>query len=343
MNNNFNFIVIILALFITLLAPPTTAYSGDTQPPHIELQDLSDNQTFYTNKIYISGQVTDAHDIETLKLNNTSLIRSPGRSIFFSHLVKLSEGENMITIEAADEDGNRAKKEITVTRAALYPLQLPRAVIDQRMRIAVYPFEESGTISETSGLFRDLLMFALEQENRFQITDRALMDRILEEQKLSLTHIIDQDVAVKIGRIMSAQAVICGSIIETGQGMEVVSRMIDTETSEIIATERMFSGDDGLTALRFLGDSAAVQLHNRFPMHRGAVLKRKGKFIFTGLGKDKIPLHGRFIIYRDNDLKTYNTILGYARIIQVLPKLSKAELISGDIDEIRELDRVVLQ
>ena len=334
---------VFLTILILSLVPSSAAYSSDNQPPQIELQDVSNSHTVYTDKIYIAGQVTDAHEIETLKLNNTALLKKPNRSIVFSHLAKLNEGKNIFTIEAADSAGNSVKKEITVIREKLHLSQLPKAVIDQRMRIAVYPFEQKGVVSSESGLFMDLLTLAMQRQNRFQLTDRALMDKILEEQKLSRTQLIDQDTAVKMGRILSAQAIITGSITVTGGGMEAVGRMIDTETSEIMAIEKIYSGDKGLVALNFLAESMAIQFHNDFPMLRGVVIKRKDRHIFTDLGRNTIPLRGRLIIYRENDPKTHNSILGYARIMQVLPDMSKAEVISGRIDEIRELDRVVLQ
>jgi TolB-like protein len=337
MKNYFNF------FFFAFLISFSSVYAGDNQPPDIELQDVSNNQRVYTDKIYIAGQVNDANAIETLTLNNTSILESPGQSIFFSHLAKLSDGKNIITIKASDEAGNRAIKEITLIKENLPLSQLPKAVIDKRMRIAVYPFEQNGTVSEDSGLFMDLLTMALQNQNRFQLTDRALMDRILEEQKLSLSKLIDKDAAVKIGRIISAQAIITGSIIETRDGIEMVGRMIDTETSEIIATEKIHSMSRGFEALNFLAESMAVQFHNDFPMVRGVVIKRKDGHIFTDLGRNTIPLRGRLIIYRENDPETFNTILGYARIIQVLPDMSKAELISGKLDEIREMDWVILQ
>ncbi len=38
-----------------------------------------------------------------------------------------------------------------------------------------------------------------------------------------------------------------------------------------------------------------------------------------------------------------SVILGYARVTQVLQDMSKAELISGSLDEIKELDRIIIQ
>jgi TolB-like protein len=341
-------IKIIPLLFIIAVL---SAFFGpeDAQPPDIELDDLLNGQTVYTEKVYIAGQVIDDNKIEILTLNKASILNSTGQSIFFSHLAELREGKNIITIEAGDEAGNRAKKDITVIRKNLQLPQLPKEIIDKRMRLAVYPFDEKGTVSDQSSLFMDMLILALQKQNRFQLIERVRMDRVMEEQQLSLTQVIDRNAAVNIGKLMSAQAIITGSIIETRRGIEMVGRMIDTETSKILATEKIYCKTGDLTALKFLAESMTVKFHNDFPMLRGIVIKRKDRHIFTNLGQDNIPLHGRLIIYRENGPETgrasgaESIILGYARVTQVFPDMSKAELIKGRLDEIKELDRIIIQ
>lgn len=114
-----------------------------------------------------------------------------------------------------------------------------------------------------------------------------------------------------------------------------------TETSEILATEKIYSDKEGTAALRFLAEAMAVSFHNDFPMLRGTVVKRNGSQIYTSLGQDKAALNGRLVIYRGSS--TGIVVLGYARITQVLQDMSKAEVISGRIDDIRALDLVIVQ
>ena len=320
---------------------------GDRHPPSIELQDLSDNETVYTEKIYIAGQVIDENTVESLTLNRSSLLYTPGRRIFFSHLAELREGRNIIAIEAVDKAGNRMKKTITVIRKKLQLSQLPEEVAAGRLRVALYPFEKNGAVAAESALFLDLLTLSFQSQNRFQLVDRSYIERILEEQKLTLTQLIDRDVAVKVGRLMSAQAIITGSIAETPDGSEIVCRMIDTETSEILATEKVRSSMKGLEAMSFLAESLSVQLHNDFPMLSGIIIKRKDRHIYTDLGKGAISPHGRLIIYRhiipEGASNSTGRVLGYARVTEVLKDMSKAALRQGNIDEIRVMDRVVVQ
>jgi hypothetical protein len=321
---------------------------NDRRPPDIELMGISDNQTVYTEKIYIAGHVIDENTIKALTLNKSSILNSPARKIFFSHLVEIKEGSNRITIEAVDKAGNRAREDITVVRRKGQHLQLPAEVAARRLRVALYPFEKSGAVSAESVPFLDLLTLDLQTQNRFQLVDRSYMDRILEEQNFSLSKLIDRNAAVKLGKLMSAQAIITGNIVETPDGTEVVGRMIDTETSEILAMEKIYSYQKGIAALSFLAESLSVKFHNDFPMLSGIIIKHKDGHLYTDLGKGKISPHGRLIVYRSNksdkgasSLKV--TIMGYARVTEILPDMSKAEFFSGNPDEIRVMDKVAVQ
>lgn len=316
--------------------------SKDTQPPSIQIKD-NKNDTVYTDKVYIAGQGLDENKITSIVINRIPLQFRPDPSVFFSHLAELREGKNTIAIEATDEAGNRAIKELIVIRKVVRLDQLPLEILSKRMRIAVFPFEGKGMVSEVGSLFQDTLSFAILNQNRFQIVERGDLDMILREQNLSSTKLIDQDTAVNLGRLMAAQAVICGSIIETHTGAEIAGRMIDTETAEILATEKVFCNTRDLTALNFMSEAMAVKFHNDFPAHPGMVIKCKGRYIFTDLGEDKIALHRRLIIYREKSSGEKDAILGYARVTQVLPDMSKAELVSGDIEGIKALDKVIQQ
>jgi len=346
--------LILTGVNVDVLHAETSAVNGivnslfgnnDKAPPDIDIESPSNGQTVYTDKIYIAGQVYDNDSVDTLKINKVPLMNGTGRSVSFSDLVQLSEGKNAITIEALDEAGNTARKEIVVIRKDPPLSRLPKEVVDSRMRLAVYPFEHKGIISEESGIFLDLLTLALQHQERFQLIDRTLMDRILKEQKLSLTQLIDQDTAVKAGRIMSAQAIVTGSIMKTGGGIELIGRMIDTETSEIVATEKIYSDKAGTEGMNFLAQALAAQLHNDFPMIQGVVIERKGREIFTDIGLNKAHQRGRLIIYREkkNGSGKDSIILGYARITQVLKEMSKAELTTGKPEDIKILDRVIVQ
>jgi len=319
----------------------------DKTPPIISLKGWTDKQKVFLDKIYIEGQIRDESKIEGLTINQISTLRRKGKSIFFTHLARLEEGENRITISARDEADNEAVKTISVLREVPQALQL-----EERMSMTIMPFEHKAAVSENSALYQDLLINALVNENRFRVVERNQLDVILQEQKLSQTKLFEQKTALKLGKLVAAQSVLTGSLIETRSGVEIVARLIDTETSEILATQDVYDEAKDLQALKSLAEGMAVKFHREFPLLDGIIIQRKGKYIFTDLGKEKIKLQRKIIVYREEPIKhpvsgkilgADNIILARARVTQVLPEMSKAEILDQKPDEIKRLDRVITE
>lgn len=257
----------------------------DTQPPSIKLKGLADTQTVFLEKIYIEGQVSDEGMIKSLSINQIPLLPRLGRLFFFNHIVELKEGENSVSIEAEDDNGNRASLEFSVVRKIPKALQLA-----QRMSLTVFPFEQEGKVSPPSLVFQDNLIDALVNQKRFRVLGRDKLDVILEEQKLSRTKLFDRRTAIKIGRLAAAHSLITGSIVETRTGIEVIGRLIDTETSEILATEDVYDEVKDIPGIKQLAEGMAIKFHVEFPLVDGLVIERKKDNIFTDLGKEAIKL-----------------------------------------------------
>jgi tetratricopeptide (TPR) repeat protein/TolB-like protein len=319
----------------------------DTLAPTIILKGWTETQTVYLDKIYLEGQVSDQSKIESLTLNQMPILRRKGQSIFFSHLMELQKGENAINIAARDEAGNEAIKRITVTRNVPQALQLA-----ERLSLTVLPFEQKGAVSEASLSFQDNLINALVNQDRFRVIEREKLDLVLQEQKLSRSELIDASTALRLGKLIAAHSIVTGSMIETRNGIEIVSRMIDTETSEILATEDVYDEEKDLPAMKSLAVGMALKFHRDFPLLGGLVIQCKGKNIFTDLGQDRIGLQRRLIVYREEPIKhpvsgkilgADNEILGRARVTQVLPDMSKAELIGGKPEAVKMMDKVITE
>jgi TolB-like protein len=317
----------------------------DTQPPSIKLKGWTDNQTVFLEKVYIEGQVSDENMIKSLSINQIPLLPRMGRLIFFNHIVELKEGENTVSIEAVDDSGNRDSMELSVVRKIPKALQLA-----ERMSLTVFPFEQEGKVSPPGLVFQDNLIDALVNQKRFRVLERDRLDVILKEQKLSRTKLFDSRTAIKIGRLAAAQTLITGSIVETRTGIEVVGRLIDTETSEILATEDVYDEVKDIPGIKLLAEGMAIKFHVEFPLVDGLVIERKKDHIFTDLGKEKIKLGRRLIVYRQEPVKhpltgkvigADNIIIGRARVSQIMPEMSKAELLDGRDETITPMDRVI--
>ena len=313
----------------------------------IRLRGWTDTQTVFLEKAYIEGDIRDENKIESLTINQTPILRRKGMNIFFGHLADLKAGENHIIIEASDEAGNRATKKIRVIRRIPKALQLA-----ERLSLTVLPFEQKGAVSEASLSFQDNLIDGLVNRNRFSVVERDKLDLILREQKLSRTDLIDRGTALKLGKLIAAKSIVTGSIIETRTGIEIVGRLIDTETAEIMATEDVYDEVKDLPALRSLAEGMAIKFHRDFPLLDGLIIQQKGKDIFTDLGQDKIKIRRRLIVYRDEPIKhpvtgkimgADNVIVGRARVTQVMAEMSKAEILEGENGGIKRLDKVITE
>ena len=110
-----------------------------------------------------------------------------------------------------------------------------------------------------------------------------------------------------------------------------------------MATEDVYDEVKELKAYQKLAEGMAVKFHQKFPLLDGIVLMNKGNDIFTDLGEGKVDLNRRLIVFREEIIKhpitgkvmgADNIIIGKASINQVLPDMSKAELISGKSEDI---------
>lgn len=321
----------------------------DTQGPAIELSGWYDDQTVFIDKAYIEGKIRDESDIVGLTVNGKSLLRREGKIIFFNHLVALKKGKNIISIKAKDEEGNEGEKSITITRLVPKVLQL-----GARFSMTLIPFEDKGLTSGLSDRYDNLLLTELVNQERFRLIEREKLDRIIEELKLSPTQLVDQNTALKVGRLVAAQTTLVGSFIETKAGIEIVTRLIDNETSELLAAKDVYGESKERDSLKLLAEGMSVKYLQEFPLVDGIVVQGKGDYFFTDLGEGEIKPQRRLIIYREGEairdpdtgeiLSSDTDIIGYARVTQVLEKISRAEPIQGlKAKDIRVKDKVMTQ
>ena len=105
-------------------------------------------------------------------------------------------------------------------------------------KIALVPFTYSGTGEKDDGggnVVSDRLTTKIVKLKKFQVIDRQSLQKILEEQKLQTSGVVDPETAKKIGKVLGVEAIITGSLTNVSGGMvEVNAKLIRTETAEII-------------------------------------------------------------------------------------------------------------
>jgi len=150
---------------------------------------------------------------------------------------------------AQTSDVNRKLIDLAARIHAAYSSQAGK---NASIRIAVTEFAGIGELAEKKQigpLVSEVLSSELARYENFTLIERLHLARILEEQKLALSGIIDSETSVEIGNLLGAQALISGSVLEAGNFFIVNARMVDVEKSAVILTESVEIPQDDLIAL----------------------------------------------------------------------------------------------
>lgn len=317
------------------------------QPPMIHLQDWRKRQTVYLEKVVLSGSVRCANKVTCLTINGRTALPREGPLVFFTHIMDLTPGPNTITLEACDAAGNRRRHTLTIER------KLPKSLLlEERLRLTVFAFEQKGRISPASFAFQDDFIHAMVGRRRFQVVERQHLDLLLQEHKLSRSDLIDASTAMHLGNLAAAQAVVAGSLVETRTGIEIIGRMIDSETGDILCTVDVYGEIKTLPGLRTLAQAMTLKLHREFPLVDGLVMDKQGDIVITDLTLEKLRAQRRILIYAEHPVTHPQTgrpvgsdhhVLGLARITQADEKLAKARLQPDADPSIQPRQHVITQ
>ncbi|MCD6115398.1 hypothetical protein J7K93_00140 [bacterium] len=101
---------------------------------------------------------------------------------------------------------------------------------------AIFPFQctESLSRKKVNLAMSELLTQKLLKESFFKLVERNQLEIVLSEQKLGMTGAIESETAAKVGKIIGAQLVALGSVIQIGKSYQISVKLVETSTSEII-------------------------------------------------------------------------------------------------------------
>ena len=105
-----------------------------------------------------------------------------------------------------------------------------------RYIVAVTDFPDiSGKETLTGRHIAEGLIAPLVSTGQFSVIERQLLDKIDEEQELSLSGKIDPDSAMKLGRILGVDALVTGTVADFGKTCRINTRLISTQTGAILS------------------------------------------------------------------------------------------------------------
>ncbi|MCI5179331.1 MAG: hypothetical protein D3911_08430 [Candidatus Electrothrix sp. AW3_4] len=113
--------------------------------------------------------------------------------------------------------------------------------IPKGSKIAVVELVDlEGNISSLGKFIAEELITELTIINGKEITviERRLMMKVLEEQNLSVSELVDPSAIKNVGKLLGAGAIVTGTITELGDEVRVNARIVSTKTGEIESAAR---------------------------------------------------------------------------------------------------------
>lgn len=208
----------------------------------------------------------------------------------------------------------------------------------EKTKIAVLDFQLQGHGYETTDMGKivaEWLITALVREGRFEVVERRLLQKVLEEQKLVMAGVVDENSATELGKLLGVKVIISGSVMRFQNIMEVNARIIDVESASIITAESVKSS----TAIRLedLVFQMAEKIIKDFPLE-GYIVSRHDDSVIIDLGERTGVKRGMtFIVYKEGKLikhpKTGEILdvekiqTGEIEVSSVTDKIAKAKIV----------------
>ena len=106
------------------------------------------------------------------------------------------------------------------------------------LNTAIVEFQEKGSlgIKDAGAIVAEWMSSSLYKTQVFDIYERVLLYKILEEQDLGLTGALDEKTTAEIGKLYGVEAIVTGTVSKFGSTISVVAKLIDTETAKVIAS-----------------------------------------------------------------------------------------------------------
>jgi TolB-like protein len=171
----------------------------------------------------------------------------------------------------------------------------------KKTKIAVLDFQVQGRKNDNADMGKivaEWFITALVQEGRFDVIERRLLEKVIEEQKIGVSGLVDEGSASKLGKVLGAKVVITGTVLEFQNVLEVNARILEVESSSIIAAENVKSSS-GAARLEDLVVEMAQKIIKDFPLE-GYIAQRTGTSVLIDLGQRAGIRRGmRFVAYKE--------------------------------------------
>jgi len=198
------------------------------------------------------------------------------------------------------------------------------------LTISLLGFESRGRMPFREGEYDFLSLKigqALEGQTRARLVERNVMDKLLAELKLSSSALVDPRTALQLGRVLSARLITVGTVAGGGSEWTLTLRVIETETSTVVASIAQSYPATQSTAQ--VADAVAKDLASRlrkaFPLRARVTGGGKGEVVLNVGSAEGAAVGQKLLIFREG-AGGQRDVVGEAEITEVTDRTARAKL-----------------
>ena len=186
-------------------------------------------------------------------------------------------------------------------------------------KIAILPFSyaDGRAAAKDGAIVSERITMRLIKQQKFDIVERSLLDKVMGELKLQSTGMMDVTSTQQLGKLLGVQAIVTGTLVEMQAGkIEVNARLIKTDTAQAIGASQVDVEKD------WVGDAATQQAQPQQPAYEQPVYEQpvmkqtaatsqpRGKYqygffdVFLGFGSPNMKME---FSNSNNNIKLDNT------------------------------------
>ncbi|MFN3659917.1 MAG: CsgG/HfaB family protein [Brevinematales bacterium] len=113
----------------------------------------------------------------------------------------------------------------------------------EKVKIAILRIENRLQENVDTDALTESLQIEVVNKRYFLVVERSQLNRILEEQKLSLSGLTEEEQATQIGNLVGAQKIWVGSLARFGDKYMITMKSIDTKTGVIDFADQVYTYD----------------------------------------------------------------------------------------------------
>lgn len=100
----------------------------------------------------------------------------------------------------------------------------------KKLTLAVLDLDEVGTVSGLGKTIAEALRTFWIKSGEYSIVERVMIQKVLNEQALNMTGLVDDGRIAKVGKLLGSEKVLVGSVSKLSNGFMVNLRFVDVET-----------------------------------------------------------------------------------------------------------------